>query len=118
MPKERNILRAILIGYLIEVALVLLWCVCALLYKAFMYDGLCSSSDPADYLKAHSVPCSFSDYMFEAAANYFTTGLYILTFGFLLVLPLSLLAAIALHGMAEAAYSKVVKNSPHSFSHH
>src|SRR2546423_14039982 len=101
MAKERKMLRAILLGYLIEVGLALVWYVSILIYHAFKYNGHCGGFDLNLLItKAPPPPCSFSNYMFEAAAGYFTIGIYALTVGFLLVLPLSLIVAVGLYAVA------------------
>ena len=101
-------LRAILLGYLIEVGLAVIWYVCILIYHAFKYKGYCGSFDLGiSITKAPALPCSFGAYMFEAAAGYLNIGIYTLTFGFLLILPLSLLLAIGLYAIADSLYLSI-----------
>ena len=103
-------LRAILLGYLIEVGLAVVWYVGILIYHASRYEGYCGGfalSFPIS--KAPPPPCSFGDYMREAVAGYFTIGSYALTAGFLLILPLSLLIAVGLYAIADSLYLTIKK---------
>jgi hypothetical protein len=108
MAKERKMLRAILPGYLIEVGLAVIWYGCILIYHAFRYQGYCGSFDLDMVLsQAPPPPCSFGDYMLEAAAGYWKIGISALTVGFLLILPLSLLLAIGLYATADSLYFSI-----------
>ena len=107
MAKERKMFRAILLGYLIEVGLVVSGYISILIYHAFRYKGFCGRFDEPS--SNPPPPCSFSDYMLEAVAGYFTIGFYTLTVGFVLLLPVSLLITVGLYAIADSLYLTVTK---------
>jgi len=107
MAKERKMLRVVLLGYLMEVGLVIVWYVCILTYQALKYQGYCGAFDTPS--SNPPPPCSFGDYMHEAVAGYFTIGTYVVTVGFLVMLPLSLLIAVGLYAIADSLHLTLKK---------
>ena len=47
--------------------------------------------------------------MHEAVAGYFTIGIYVVTVGFLVMLPLSLLIAVGLYAIADSLHLMLKK---------